>query len=83
MSLKSQTVLVLYAKLMLWSVVLDLLLGALGGDDDILILLVCCPGPLIGRHLNNSIRAFCSSKVSCDAAALLEGKMISPFCLNK
>ena len=85
MSLMLQTVPVLYAKLILWSVVLDLVLGALGDDDDILIL-VCCPRPLIGRHLNNrniSIRAFCGSKVSCDAAALLERKMISPVCLNK
>ena len=57
MSLMLQTVPVLYAKLMLWSVVLDLVLGALGDyNDDFLSLLVCCPRLLIGRHLKKEIQ---------------------------
>ena len=85
----SQRVLVLYAKLIVFALVLwpgTLVLGALRHNDDFLILLVCRPRPLIGRHLkkgNMSVRDFCGTKFLHDIAALLEWKMISPACFNE
>ena len=84
-----QTVPVLCAKLFVFALELwsgTLVLGALGDEDDFLLLLVWRPRPLIGRHLKKrkyGFMAFCGTKFLHDIKFSISCKHITWWLVER